>query len=119
MTLFVTLVAAIISTIVWYFSKTKHNGDKYKLISLIYMYWGASLMWLIDFIIEYANEGSKVFMPEVVENNLEATLLNQQIFFHESMNDLILGLICVALGLIVFLAILIIRDPNKVIWKKK
>ena len=51
MTLLVTAFAAIISTVLWY----KHAPqDEYKISVLCWMYWGASLMWLVDAIFEYA-----------------------------------------------------------------
>lgn len=118
MTLLVTLFAAIISTLVWYIKKEKDHKDTYSIVALVYMYWGASLMWLVDLIIEYSQDGSGLFMPEVVENDLQQTLLNQKVFFYGAMNDLALGFACVGLGLLIYLGILIIKDPKKVIWKK-
>lgn len=108
MTLLVTLFAAIISTIVWY---KKDNRKEYCLGALLYMFWGASLMWLIDAIFEFASEGAAFFVPEE-GNSLAETVLNQQNFFYGQMNDLYLGLSVIALALIIWLVIVIIKDPK-------
>ena len=50
MTLLITVIAAIIATIAWYVNESR---DTYKLGTLSLMYWGASLMWFIDFVAEY------------------------------------------------------------------
>ena len=74
---------------------------------LCWLYWGASLMWLIDAVFEYIELGAEYFTPEPAD----------------MLNDLYLGLSVVALGLIVWLIILLIKDPKKVIrtalFKKK
>ncbi len=66
---------------------------------LCWMYWGAALMWLVDAIYEYAELKAGFFAPE------PADLLN----------DLYLGLSAVALGLVIWLAALFIRDPRGVV----
>ena len=50
MTLLTTVFAAIASTIVWY---KKAPENEMKVGILCWMYWGASLMWLVDAIFEY------------------------------------------------------------------
>ncbi|MCQ2787152.1 MAG: 3D-(3,5/4)-trihydroxycyclohexane-1,2-dione acylhydrolase (decyclizing) [Bacilli bacterium] len=50
--------------------------------------------------------------------DLEKTVLAQQEFFYQSMNDLALGFACIALALVVYIVILLIKDP-KGIFKKK
>lgn len=74
---------------------------------LCWLYWGASLMWLIDAVFEYIELGAEYFTPEPAD----------------MLNDFYLGLSVVALGLIVWLIILLIKDPKKVIrtalFKKK
>ncbi len=45
MYLLITFFAAIIATIVWYIQMPK---DPYKVGTLSFIYWGASLMWLVD-----------------------------------------------------------------------
>ena len=63
------------------------------------MYWGASLMWFIDAIFEYAELGAESFVPAPLD----------------MLNDLYLGLSVVALGLIIWLVILLVRDPKGVV----
>lgn len=99
MTLLITVIAAVISTLVWYFCEKR---DSYRLGTLTLMYWGASLMWLADFIFEYAE--------------LKADYFNQS--FESILNDLLLGLTVVTIGLIIWLVILLIKDPNGVFEKK-
>ena len=60
MTLLTTVFAAIISTIVWY---TKKSAMKLRCGVLCYMFWGASLMWLVDAAVEYLEVGTKYFQP--------------------------------------------------------
>ena len=96
MTLLVTVFAAIICTVLWY---KKAPQDEMKLSVLCYLFWGASIMWFVDAIYEYAELGSAFFAPA------PADLLN----------DLFLGLSVVALALIVWLIVLLIKDPRGVI----
>lgn len=96
MTLLVTVFAAIICTILWY--KNAPNDDR-KLSILCFLYWGASVMWLVDAIFEYAEWKAAYFTPAL----------------EDMANDLYLGLSVVALGLIVWLAILLIQDPRGVV----
>ena len=49
MTLLISLTAAVIATVVWY---TRAQDNKLCLGALCWMYWGASLMWLVDAIFE-------------------------------------------------------------------
>lgn len=99
MTLLITLIAAVCATLVWYFNS---NRDKYKLGTLSLMYWGAGLMWFVDFVFEYAELKADYFVQE----------------FADILNDSLLGITVVVLGLIIWVAILIIKDPNKVIENK-
>jgi hypothetical protein len=96
MTLLTTVFAAIICTIIWYRNAPK-NEMKVGILTL--MYWGASLMWLIDAIFEYAELKAEYFTPEPLD----------------MLNDFYLGLSVVALGLIIWLVILLIKDPKGVI----
>ena len=96
MTLLVTVFAAVICTIIWY----KTAPDNEMNISLLcWMYWGAALMWLVDAIFEYAELKADFFAPEPVD----------------MLNDHYLGLSAVALGLVIWLAVLLIRDPKGVV----
>ena len=98
MTLLITVFAAIVSTIIWY-KKAPNNEMKIGVLSL--MYWGASLMWLVDAIFEYAEAGAEFFTPA----------------FEDMINDSYLGLYVVALGLIIWLIGLFIKDPKGIIKK--
>lgn len=96
MTLLIAVFAALISTIVWY---TSSEARLLKTGILCYIFWGASLMWLVDAFCEYAEFGAEYF-----------DMLTQGI-----LNDALLGLSAVALGLIIWLVVLFIKDPKHVI----
>ena len=96
MTLLTTVFAAIISTIVWYRTAPK---SEMKIGILCWMYWDASLMWFVDAIFEYAELGAEYFAPAPVD----------------MLNDFFLGLSVVALGLIIWLIILLVKDPKGVV----
>ncbi|HAH61535.1 MAG TPA: hypothetical protein DCL73_05510 [Treponema sp.] len=104
MTLLITVFAAVISTVVWY---THGPEDVLKVRILCRMYWGASLMWLVDAVFEYAELKAAYFTPSA-ENML---------------NDSFLGLAVVALGLVIWIVVLLITDPKGVLkaslFKKK
>lgn len=104
MTLLTTVFAAIISTVIWYKDAPK---NEMKVGPLCWMYWGACLMWLVDAIFEYAELGADFFAPAPVD----------------MLNDFCLGLSVVALGLIIWLVILLVKDPKGVVraalFKKK
>ncbi len=98
MTLLVTAFAAIITTVIWY----KNAPDStMQLGTLCLMYWGAAIMWLVDAIVEYSEVGAEFFMQDGAD----------------MLNDLYLGLSVVALGLIIWLVILLIKDPRGVVKK--
>lgn len=96
MTLLITVFAAIASTIVWYLSAARREM---RLGTLCLMYWGAALMWLVDAIYEYAELGAEYFMQSAAD----------------MLNDFYLGISVVALGLIIWLVIVMIKDPKGVI----
>lgn len=96
MTLLITVFAAIIATIVWYKGAPK---SEMKVGTLCWMYWGASLMWLVDAIFEYVELGAEFFDPAPVE----------------MLNDFYLGLSVVAFGMIIWLVILLVKDPKGVV----
>lgn len=104
MTLLTTAFAAIISTVVWYKNAPK---DMMKLGILSLMYWGASIMWFVDAVFEYIEVGAKYFTPAPAD----------------MLNDFYLGLSVVAFGLIIWLVILLVKDPKGVfkaiLFKKK
>lgn len=45
MCLIITLFVAVFTTIVWYLQLP---GNRYKISTLVFMYWGAALMWIVD-----------------------------------------------------------------------
>ena len=96
MTLLTTVFAAIICTYIWY---KNEEARSLKVGTLCLMYWGASIMWLVDAIFAYAEEGADSFVPAPLD----------------MLNDLYLGLSVVALGLIIWLVIVLGRDPKGVV----
>lgn len=96
MTLLTSVFAAIIATVIWY-KNAPENTMREGI--LCWMYWGASLMWFVDAVVEYWEFGADIFTPKP-----EAML-----------NDFFLGLAVVALGLLVWLALLLYKDPKGVI----
>lgn len=90
MCLLITLLSAVISTIVWYVNAPE---NKLKLGTLSLMYWGASLMWTVDGFFAVA-EGES--------------------FLDLSANDALLGLLIAICGLLAWLLILLYNDPKKV-----
>ena len=104
MTLLITVFAAVFCTVLWYRSEQR---SEMKLGVLCWLFWGASLMWLVDAIFEYAELKEAYFTPAPAE----------------LLNDLFLGLSVVALALIIWLVYLLVKDPKGVIrnmlFKKK
>ena len=96
MTLLITVFASIVSTIVWYQSASREDM---RLGVLCLMYWGASIMWFVDAIFEYAELHEKFFTPALAD----------------MVNDSYLGLSVVALGLVIWLVLLLIKDPKGVV----
>lgn len=96
MTLLITVFAAVISTALWYMSEKARVMKAYILCCL---FWGASLMWLIDSVFEYAELGAEFFTPEV----------------QDMLNDAYLGLSVVALALVVWIVTILVKDPNGVL----
>lgn len=97
MTLLVTIFAAVFVTIKWY---TRKDNDM-KLEMLIFMYWGAALMWMIDAVFEFVELKAEFFSPAPMD----------------MLNDAFLGLSVIALGLVVWMIRLLITDPKGVIRK--
>ncbi|MCR5149882.1 MAG: hypothetical protein K6B52_01495 [Clostridiales bacterium] len=92
MTLLISVFAAIIVTVKWY----NRKDDSMKLGMLCFLYWGASLMWLVDAIFEYAELKAEYFTPAL----------------EDMANDAFLGLSVVALGLVIWLIRLLITDAK-------
>lgn len=93
MTLLITVFAAITATVIWY---QKAPNDTMKLGILCYIFWGASIMWLVDAIFEYAELHATFFNPAPAD----------------MLNDIYLGLSVVALGLVLWILIVLIKDPK-------
>ena len=93
MTLLITLFAAIIATACWYARAPK---SKMRLDLLCWMYWGASLMWMVDLLAEYLEAGTEVFTPAPLD----------------MLHDSYLGLSVVALGGVIWVVYLIVKDPR-------
>lgn len=96
MTLLVTVFAAILSTVIWY----KHAPKNEMMVSVLcWLFWGASLMWFVDAVFEYVEVGAAYFAPAPAD----------------MLNDLFLGLSVVALGLVIWLIVLLVKDPKGVV----
>lgn len=63
---------------------------------LCWMYWGASLMWLVDAVVEYRELKAAYFTPAPAD----------------MLNDAFLGLAVVGLGLTIWIVRLLILDPK-------
>lgn len=100
MTLLITVFSAIISTVIWY---TKKSARELKCGTLCYMFWGASLMWLVDAAVEYLKVGAEYFQPNI----------------QDMLNDTFLGFSVVAFALAVWLVLLLVKDPKKILEKKQ
>ena len=92
MTLLITVFAAVITTAIWY----KKSDEKMLLGPLCWMFWGASLMWLVDAVFEYAELKAAYFTPAP----------------EDMLNDAFLGLSVIALALVIWVVILLIKDPR-------
>lgn len=92
MTLLITVFAAVIVTVLWY----NRKNDDMRLGILLFMYWGASIMWLVDAIFEYMELKAEYFTPAL----------------EDALNDAFLGLAVVALGLVIWVVKLLITDPK-------
>lgn len=96
MTLLITIIAAVISTAIWY---TSERARKHNVSLLCFMYWGASLMWLVDAVVEYMEAGAEYFLPAGAD----------------MINDGFLGLSVAAFGMVIWLVSLLIKDPDGVV----
>ncbi|MCM1314528.1 MAG: hypothetical protein NC205_07660 [Prevotella sp.] len=96
MTLLITIFSAVIATVIWYISENRKN---LKLGTLSLMYWGASLMWLVDAVTEYLETGAEFFNPSVTD----------------MLNDAFLGFSVTAFGLVIWIISLLISDPKNIL----
>lgn len=92
MWLLITALAAVIASALWYVNAP---NDKYKLGFLSFLYWGAAIMWLVDHVIAYAQDGGEFF-----EISTDATGLALSV---------LLG------GLVLWLVVLLVSDPKRVL----
>lgn len=93
MCLLITAFAAIISAVLWY-SHAKNDTYLFKVLTAIFG--GATLMWLVDAVVEFIE--------------LKEEFFNQPIA--DLVNDAVLGLCVVAIGLVAWLIVLLIKDPK-------
>lgn len=96
MCLILTALAAIVSTVVWYCSA---SAREVKVSVLCWLFWGAAIMWLVDLVFEYAEEGAVVFEPSVAE----------------VLNDSLLGLAVITLSLVIWTVVYLVSDPKGVL----
>ena len=96
MTLLITVFAAVISTVIWYRGMPQ---NELRTGILCWLYWGASIMWFVDAVFEYAELQAEYFTPAP----------------EDMLNDTFLGLSVVALGLVIWVVRLLITDPKGVI----
>lgn len=96
MCLILTIFAAVVSTAVWYSSAMWRDM---KISVLCWLFWGAALMWSVDLAFEYSEEGAAVFSPAL----------------SDMINDSLLGLSVIALALIIWTVVLLVRDPKGVV----
>ncbi len=96
MTLLVSVFAAVITTAIWYKSAQR---SEMKIGVLCVKFWGASLRGLVYAIFEYAELKAAYFTPDPAD----------------MLNDLFLGLSVVALALVIWLVVLLVKDPKGVV----
>ena len=98
MTLLLSIFAAVTSTLIWY---TNAKARELRIGTLCYMFWGASLMWLVDAVYEYAELRADYFQPAAAD----------------MLNDTFLGLSVIALALVIWVVMILVSDPLGVVKK--
>ena len=93
MTLLITMAAAVIASVVWY---VRPKTDKLETGFLDLMLWGASLMWLVDAVVEYIEIRAEYFQPAIAD----------------MVSDSFLGLSVLVLALVIWMIRLFIKDPR-------
>lgn len=96
MTLLVTMLATVVVTLIWYCNE---KARQMKIGLLCYMFWGASIMWFVDAIFDYAELREDYFTPGLTD----------------MVNDLFLGISVIAFALTIWSVILLIKDPAGVV----
>lgn len=92
MCLLITAFAAVIATIIWFFQPDFSKIAKLGTLAL--MYWGAALMWTVDGFFSVSEGGD---------------------FLDLSLNDAVLGMVIILCGLIVWMIILFLHNPQRMI----
>ena len=98
MTLLLSLLAAIVVSVVWYVSDT---ARQLKVGTLCALFWGASLMWFVDAVFEYSELREAYFTPAAAD----------------MVNDGFLGVSVIVLAMLIWLAVLFMHDPRQLIRK--
>ena len=98
MTLLITVFAAVVATAAWY----RQKEDDMLLTLPMFLFWGASLMWLVDAAFEYGELRAAYFTPAP----------------EEMINDAFLGMSVVALSLVIWIVAVLIKDPRGVVRKR-
>lgn len=98
MTLVVTLLAAVVATLVWY---AKLPENTYRIGGLALMYWAAALMWCVDGLF-CLMEGEPFI--EIVDT---AAMLD----------DFVLGVVVVIVGIAAWAVYLLCSDPKNALGK--
>ena len=99
MTLLLTVFAAVVTTAIWYSSE---KARELRVGMLVFMFWGASLMWLVDAVVEFIEIRAEYFTPAA----------------EDMLNDAFLGVSVIALALLIWIVALLIKDPKRVIASK-
>jgi hypothetical protein len=97
MWLIILAFAATIATAIWY---TQAENDKYLLKFLSLIFWGTTIMVLVDHVVPFIMGGGGEFF----DVSIEATVLSG---------------IMVVVGLAVWEGALLLKDPKGVIFRKK
>jgi hypothetical protein len=97
MWLIILAFAATIATAIWY---TQAENDKYQLKYLSLIFWGTTIMVLVDHVVPYLMGGGGEFF----EVSIEASVLSG---------------VMVIVGLAVWEGALLLKDPKHVIFKRK
>ncbi|MBR1635826.1 MAG: hypothetical protein IJ682_12305 [Lachnospiraceae bacterium] len=98
MTLLITVFAAVIATAVWY----RRDEDDMLLAVPMFLFWGASLMWLVDAVFEYHELRAAYFTPDPAD----------------MLNDAFLGLSVVAFALVIWIAMVLFKDPKGIVRRR-
>jgi len=96
MWLIILALAAAIVTPIWY---SMAEEDKYLLRLLCLILWGATIMVFVDHVMGFLMEGG-----EFLELTLDATVL---------------GFAMLTAALVIWEVVLLLKDPKKVLYKKK